>query len=243
MSATVYYEPHKLPAAILAVAVHAAFFALLYFGIAWQSQPGATMSVELWQSLPEESAAPPVAQQAKPVVEETVQPPQPQEAPKPEIVMPDKKKKVEPKPVLPRIIEKKPVVLGKIGNITAGGAGAAGGAASQRAAQATRQQAEKATVIGRVVDEYKARIIAKVRSNVVEPPGVADDARAVFAVTVLPGGSVLPPRLVTSSGNGAYDDAVERAILKSQPLPLPPDVAISSKFRELELVFRPEPKK
>jgi len=32
---------------------------------------------------------------------------------------------------------------------------------------------------------------------------------------------------------------VERAILKSQPLPLPPDVTLFNRFRELKLVFRP----
>jgi colicin import membrane protein len=50
---------------------------------------------------------------------------------------------------------------------------------------------------------------------------------------------VLPPRLVKSSGNPAYDNAVERAILKSDPLPLPPDVAMFNRFRELDLVFKP----
>ena len=233
MSATVYYEPHRLPAAILAAVVHAAFFALLYFGIAWQSQPGATMSVELWQSLPEEAGAPP----ATPVVVETVQPPQPQEAPKPEIVLPDKKKKAEPKP-LPRIIEKKPAVIGKIGNISVNGV--SGGVAGQQAAKATREQASKAAVTGRVVDEYAARIKSKIRGNIVMPPVVADDARAVFLVTVLPGGTVLPPKLLKSSGNAAYDNAVERAILKSQPLPLPADTETFNRFRELELEFSPK---
>lgn len=241
MSATVYNEPHRLPAAILAGVVHAAFFALLYFGIAWQSQPGATMSVELWESLPEEAGAPSAAQQVKPVVAEPVQPPQPQEVPKPEIVMPDKKKKAEPPRVLPRIVEKKPVVIGKIGNITASGAaGAAGGVAGQRSAGGTREQAGKSAAAGRVVDEYAARIKSKIRGNIVMPPAVADDARAVFSVTVLPGGTVLPPKLLKSSGNAAYDNAVERAILKSQPLPLPADAESFSRFRELELEFSPK---
>jgi colicin import membrane protein len=33
---------------------------------------------------------------------------------------------------------------------------------------------------------------------------------------------------------------VERAILKAQPLPLPPDPAMFKEFRELNLIFRPE---
>ena len=38
----------------------------------------------------------------------------------------------------------------------------------------------------------------------------------------------------------AYDAAVERAILRAQPLPLPPDPALMRQFRELNLVFRPK---
>jgi len=42
-----------------------------------------------------------------------------------------------------------------------------------------------------------------------------------------------------SSGNAAYDNAVERGILKSDPLPLPPDPAMFKDFRILELKFQP----
>jgi colicin import membrane protein len=56
----------------------------------------------------------------------------------------------------------------------------------------------------------------------------------------LPTGEVLTIRLVKSSGNSAYDAAVERAILKSSPLPLPPSRDLFS--RELKLTFRPHDK-
>ena len=94
MNAIVYREPYKLPAGILAAAVHGAFFALLYFGFTWQTQPAVTMSVELWQNLPDEAATPP----AKPKVEEVVPPPQPEKIVAPDIALPDKKKP-EIKPV------------------------------------------------------------------------------------------------------------------------------------------------
>jgi len=192
--------------------------------------------------LPDEAAAPPATQ----IVEEAVQPPQPEEMVKPDIVLPDKKK-VEPKPVVPKRVEKKPVVIGKIGNISdeIGKVGkiSAIGVVDQKAAQATREQADKAALAGRVVDEYTARISAKIRNEIGPTPGVADDARAVYLVTVLPGGTVLPPRLLQSSGYEAYDNAVERAILKAQPLPLPPDPSMFNKFRELELKFSPKDKK
>jgi len=90
------------------------------------------------------------------------------------------------------------------------------------------------------VNEYQAKIKAKIRRNIVMPPDVRDDALAEFSVTLLPDGSVLlPSKLIKSSGNAAYDHAVERAILKSQPLPLPADVAMFDKFRKLKLKFKP----
>ncbi len=247
MSRAVYQEPYKVRAAMLAVLVHGAFFALLYFGFAWQSQPGEVISVDLWQGIPGEVSGAPAGQGAQ-KVEEAAPPPQPEATVKPEIALPEEKKKqqAEPKP-LPRIRDviqhktERVEIRGKIGNIS--GMPVSGGTASRQAATGTGGQGGKAAAVGgSVVDQYKAMIIAKIRSNVVEPPGVRPDASAEFRVTVLPGGSVLPPRLTKPSGNSAYDDAVERAILKSQPLPLPPDMALSSRFRELELVFRPEPK-
>jgi colicin import membrane protein len=38
----------------------------------------------------------------------------------------------------------------------------------------------------------------------------------------------------------AYDAAVERAILKASPLPLPPDPALFQQFRDLHLRIRPK---
>ena len=235
MSATLTYEPFRLPAGILAVAVHGAFFALLYFGFSWQTFPPATMKVELWASLPDEVAAPPAP--PKPIVEEIVKPAQPVEAVKPEIALPDKKKavskpekrKIETKPVIQKPAEQKPAEPNPAVRI----------AEQQAAREQAVKQAESAAAIGRIVDEYKAKIMAKIRSNIVMPPDVVQDARAEFSVTLLPGGSVLPPKLIKSSGNTAYDNAVERAILKSDPLPLPPDVAMFNRFRELNLVFKP----
>ena len=61
---------------------------------------------------------------------------------------------------------------------------------------------------------------------------------AVFLVVQLPTGEVLSTRLAKSSGHRGYDEAVERAILKSSPLPRP-DKADQFE-RELRLTFRPK---
>lgn len=261
MSAVTYYdEPNKLPAGILALLVHGGFFALLYFGFTWQNLPPAAMSVELWQSLPDAVAASPAQPRIEEVVPppqpeavikpEVIQPPQPEEIVKPDIVLPDKKKvetkpvavkpekkKAEIKPVERKHVAQKPVAQKPVAQKPDTSV-ADQQAARERAAQAER--AEQAAAGDRVVGEYTGKIAAKIRSNIVMPPDVADDARAEFSVTVLPGGTVLDPKLLKSSGNAAYDDAVERAILKSQPLPLPPDATMFSKFREMKLGFRPK---
>jgi colicin import membrane protein len=69
------------------------------------------------------------------------------------------------------------------------------------------------------------------------PPDIKGNPEAIFDVVQLPTGEVLSARLRKSSGNGAYDEAVERAILKSSPLPEPDR---REQFaRELQLKFRP----
>ena len=246
MSATVYHEPYQVPAGILALAVHGVFFALLYFGIAWQAKPLEIMRVELWQSLPETVEAP----AEKPMVQEVVQPAQPVKIEQPEIELPEKKKPV-PTPVEavePKRVEKKPVKK-KAAAKSAGEKAAGQQPAVQdrdqiqdlliEQQQAERVKAEQAAAKGRMVNEYKAKIENKIKNNIVEPPGVPDDALAVFRVTLLPGGAVMSVEMKKSSGNTAYDNAVERAIYKSDPLPLPPDAAMFKDFRILELKFRP----
>jgi len=241
MSATLAYEPYRLPAGMLALAVHGAFFALLYFGFTWQTRPAETMSVELWKSLPEEVVAPPPV----PKVAEAVQPAQPEKLVKPDIALPDKKdkRKVEAKPVVTRPDKKNVEPTSAPQNPDEQNRAETDQReriAAQQAAQVRDKAAQDAAAaIDAMVNEYKAKIITKVRRNIVKPPDVRDDARAEFRVTLLPGGTVLSAELKRSSGNPAYDNAVERAILKSQPLPLPADVAMFNRFRVLLLVFRP----
>lgn len=238
MNTAVYPDPYKFPAGILALAVHIAFFALLYFGFSWQTQPPVTMSVALWQSLPDVAPAPPV--EAK--VEEVIPPPVKVEAPvKPDIVIPDKKpeKKVEVKPPEKKP-EVKPVVKPEVKKpVEAKKTSVQPAQPSAAEQQAARDKAAQDAATGRLVDEYTSKISSKIRRNIVEPPDVANDARAEFMVTLLPGGRVMNARLTKSSGNVAYDNAVERAILKSDPLPLPAEAALFNRFRELKLGFKP----
>ena len=83
---------------------------------------------------------------------------------------------------------------------------------------------------------YGDRIRQRVRSNIVLPPGVSGNPEGVFLVAQTPQGRVLSVRLVRSTGDRALDEAIERAIRKSDPLPLPNS---GEAERELLLRFRP----
>lgn len=224
-----------MPAGILALAVHGAFFALLYFGINWHTEQPQGMVVDIWADLPAPQRAPaqvePPVQQAEPP--KPVAPPklvEPVMPPKPDIALPEKKKlKIKP-PEPKKPVETKPVKPPKTEPVQV----------DRQAQAAQAAQAEQAAAIGRIVDEYKLKIIAKIRRNIVMPPDVQDDMQAEFDVILLPGGSVLSARRAKPSGSAAYDDAVERAISKAQPLPLPPDVVMFNRFRELHLTFTPK---
>ncbi len=268
MSAIAYQEPYKLPAGVLALLVHGAFFTLLYFGISWRTDPAQGMVVDIWESLPAPEVArvkvePPPAEQVEPPkpVEtppvEQVEPPKPVEPaqpvalPKADIELVEKKKpKIKPvevkKPVeIKKVIPPKKAEPVKVDQKALAEQRAQAEQAEQAAQAAELEraraaQAAAAAAVGKVVNEFKTKIGAKIRSKIVMPPDVPDNAKAEFDVTLLPGGSVLSVRLVKPSGNEAYDGAVERAISKSQPLPLPPDVALFNNFRELHLKFCPE---
>jgi colicin import membrane protein len=85
--------------------------------------------------------------------------------------------------------------------------------------------------------EYQDRIRAKVRGQLVRPPGLEGNPEAVFEVTQLPSGEVLSVKMKRSSGIPTLDAAIERAIYRASPLPLPDDKALFQ--RVLELKFKP----
>lgn len=89
----------------------------------------------------------------------------------------------------------------------------------------------------RALSGYTDKIIAKVRGNWILPIDLKGNPEAVFVVIQLPTGEVISTKLKKSSGIPAYDTAVERAILKSSPLPKPDKGELFE--RELILTFRP----
>lgn len=231
----------------LSAAVHIVLAAVLFLGVRWQVHPPATVEVDLVDAPP----PPPPA----PVVEAPKPPPpkvEPEVKPPPPVVKPDIVVKKEVKPP-PKKVEKKPAppkddleLKKRMQEQLAMEQKALDQQrqerqlrellAAQKADAARKASAARASALG----EYIGRIQAKVRGNWILPQDLQGNPEAIFLVIQLPTGEVLSTKLLKSSGNPAYDTAVERAILKSSPLPLPSDRSLFE--RELKLTFRPRDK-
>ena len=97
---------------------------------------------------------------------------------------------------------------------------------------------EQASAGQKALAGYIDKIRLKIRGNILLPPDIKGNPEAIFDVVQLPTGEVLTAKLKKSSGVPAYDAAVERAILKSSPLPKPDKGELFS--RELTLRFKPQ---
>ena len=230
-------EPALLPSFVLAALVHLFLAAVMFLGVRWQSHPPETVVVELWEAPPPPPAA----------VEEAPRPPPPKVEPEPPAVQkPDiaveAPPKPKPKPEL-KPAPKKDVDFKKRLNEQL--------AQEQRAIDeqrreaerreaAARQQAIAAAARDRALATWVDKIRAKIRGNIRLPSDMSGNPEAIFDVTQLPTGEVISIRLRKSSGHKGYDDAVERAILKSSPLPKPDQPNLFE--RQLELRFRPQDK-
>jgi len=239
-----YSEPYKFPAGVLALAVHGVFFALIYFGVNWRTDPPLGMVVDIWDSLPApvgpaKAELPPVPQMESPKPVETPKVAEPVVPPKAEIELADKKRPKIKSPEPAKAVAIKPVQVKKTGSTQVDPQVLAAQAAQ---AELDRARAAQDAAIGKMVAEYKLKIISKIKRNIVMPPDVPDDAETIFDVTLLPGGEVMNARLAKPSGDAAWDSAVERGILRAHVLPLPPEGALFNKFRDLHLTFRPKEK-
>jgi colicin import membrane protein len=229
-------EPGGATPAMLSALVHAVFAVVLVFGLRWQSKHPEPVVVELWSQLP------PIEQLQLPKPEPKIEPkpeikppPKPIESKvqKPDIVVEREKKapKTQPKK------EEPPLKFDTTDRIREQLA------QEQRALTQTREKQEALKQFAPPVAPspdagYVDKIRSKIKANIVLPPEIKGNPEAIFDVVQLPTGEVLTARLRKSSGHEAYDQAVERAILKSSPLPRPerPD-----QFRrELQLKFRPQ---
>ena len=66
---------------------------------------------------------------------------------------------------------------------------------------------------------YAGRLVGRIKPNITYPGDVVGNPRAEVEVRVAPDGAITSRRIVQSSGNKAWDDAVLRAIDKTEILP------------------------
>lgn len=265
-----YENPYAWRAGAMSLFVHAILLTLLLVSFNWKAtQPISVAQVELWDSLP---ATKPVAkvkpvvvkpqppELPKPIVEEKPEPkPEPEPTPKADIQLKkevEKPKQLPPKPEKP--VEKvkdepKPKVddkklkeeaLKKLQQeLLAEDAkpalreskkqeGKPDPATSAAAAQATANELNAAI----------AGIRNKILQHVNNQPCGSDDIELIYKIVVLPTGEVASTNLIKSSKISACDDAVERAIHLSEPLPMPKNPSIISQLRDINMQFRPNGK-
>ena len=90
------------------------------------------------------------------------------------------------------------------------------------------------------LNKYKLLIQQKIQQNVNQQLCGFDYITLEFRISLMPTGELLgQPKMTKSSNINSCDDAVERAIIQSQPLPLPKDSGLFSKLKNLELKFHP----
>jgi colicin import membrane protein len=260
MSAAVFEErsdPGQAASALLAAAVHVVLLLVLIFGVRWQNRPPEAVQVELWT----EPAAvqTPVPEEPKPVpkVEPVPPPPQPVAKPEPVIQKPEivEKKaatpkpapkpvpKVEPKPkpeppkaaAKPRDEEAQRQIREQLAREQAS-------LAINREGQYIKDQLARdtASANAKALETWMSKIQVRVRSRITKQiaDAVTGNPEALFMVTLLPTCDVLKISMLKSSGNRAYDEEVERAILRASPLPKPDKADIFD--RELRITFRPK---
>ncbi len=244
-----------------AFGMHLLFLTLLIVGVNWQRKlEPAVNIVDLYSSLapePKPVPAPPPPPVVKPEPKPVVPPPvkaQPKPEPKPEISKADialkekaekekaekERRALEEKKQKEKEAAKKREEQAKLAAIEKQKQVEAERAAREQQEALRRAAEQAATAQARLINEYKDRISARIKQFIVEPPNMQGNPEAEFEVVLIPGGEVLSARLKHSSGVPAYDAAVERAIRRAQPLPLPPDPALFNSFRNLTLAFRPE---
>ena len=244
----------KMISGAFASTLHLLFIALLFFGVNWQKKVEPQVNiVDLWsppsQAEPQAAEPPPPKSEVKPEVRPEPPPPKVEPTPpkpvaKPEVAKPDIAMKSKDKEKIEkerRAVEDKQKDAKKREDDAQ---------AAQKAQQADAQRlvneqadaqravaAQAASAQAKMRSEYMGRIRDKIRRFITKPANLQGNEESEFDIVVLPDGNVLGAKLKRASGNTAYDNAVERAINRAQPLPLPPDPALLKDFRELNLKF------
>ncbi len=90
------------------------------------------------------------------------------------------------------------------------------------------------------LEKYKALIQQKIYQNVNKQLCGLDPLELIFEIVLMPTGDLIGgAKMIKSSKIESCDQAVERAILQAQPLPMPQDNRLFSQLKKLKLKFQP----
>ena len=233
--------------AMLALLVHGGLLLALALGVSWRASEPTGATAELWAAVPEFAA--PAAEAPPP---RPVPPPQPVAKPEPKVepapsrdaeiaiekakkererekalearaeaekkrqqaLQEEQRKKLAEKAELERLEKLRQDNLKRI----AGQAGATG--VPSATGTAARDAGPSAS--------YAGRIIARVKPNIVLTETVIGSPRAEVEVRAAPDGTIIGRRLIKSSGNKDWDDAVLRALDRTEMLPRDTDGRVPS---------------
>ena len=220
-------EPGSVAPAALSLLVHGVLLAVLVFGLHWQSRHPDAVEVELWSELPE--VEPP---RVEPKVEVKPEPkPEPraeQKQPKPDIAI-EREKKLAKKEEPPLKFDTTQRIREQLAQEQK--------ALQDRERKDVLKQFTSPPTAGLPDAGYIDKIRTKIKTNIITPSEIKGNPEVVFNIVQLPTGEVLSVRLVKTSGNALLDSAVERAILRSSPLPKPDRP--EQWLREFNISFRP----
>lgn len=230
-------EPGKLPAALLAMIVHAAFFSVIVFGVSWQVKHPDPVMAELWDQLPSirnapEPPPPPPEPEVKKIVEpppiEKAAPPQPTKA---DIQLKAKQEKAERE----RAEKAKQAEIDKKRKEEDAQKKAAKAADDKARAEQVARDAAVSASRSAAQRDYADKIASLIRNRANIPDTVTGKPVLTVRVRLLVNGVVFDVAVTKPSGNRVYDEAVERAINGIRQWPLPEIADLFGSRRELNL--------
>jgi colicin import membrane protein len=234
--------------ALLALLAHIGLLIALAVGVSWRSSEPAGVSAELWAAVPEQAAPAAVAPPPAPEPPRPQPKPEPVTPPKPdprEAEIAIEKAKAEKQRQREREEreerEKAEAAKKRQQQQEAEAKARAEKAEKAEKAEAQRLAQQREENLKRILGQagatggpnatgsaqrdagpsasYAGRIVARVKPNIVLTDSVPATLRAEVEVRAAPDGTIVGRRLVKSSGNSTWDDAVLRAIDRTEILP------------------------
>ena len=241
--------------ALLALLVHGGLLVALALGVSWRASEPAGVSAELWAAVPEFAA--PAAVEPPPPPPPPPQPvakpePRAEPAPQPDAEIAIEKAKREKEREKEREREREAKAEAEKKRLQLLQEEQRKKLAAAKAEQAEQERIEKQrldnlrriqgqagatgapTATGTAARDagpsasYAGRIIARVKPNIVLTETVTGSPRAEVEVRAAPDGTIVGRRLVKPSGNKDWDDAVLRAIDRTEMLPRDTDGRVPS---------------